>query len=123
MRVEIRRKTTIIMQDLENEIIKQVNLFSKGESYLFIKQELQDNYDEITASKIAQEAYKRHKLKKTKKNIKDGLILFVIAQIAIFFIKAENIRFSYLLRAILGVLMVLFGLWQIYNYQKKEAQT
>ena len=33
------------MKDVENEIMKQVKLFSKGESYLYVKQDLQDNYD------------------------------------------------------------------------------
>lgn len=111
------------MQDFENEIIRQVKLLSKGESYLYVKQELQDKYDEITASKIAQDAYKRFKLKRIKGNIKHGLLYFVIAQVAIFFIKDENRKFSYLFETILGILMVLFGLWEIYKYRKEEAQT
>ncbi len=111
------------MQDIENEIMRQVKLFSKGESYLYIKQELQDNYDEITASKITQEAYKRFKIKKIKKKIKHGLILFTIAQIALFLIKDENSRFNYLFRTISGIIMVLWGLWEIYNYRKIHAKT
>ncbi len=110
------------MQDIENEIMTQVKLFGKGESYLYIKQELQENYDEITASKIAQEAYKRFKLKKIKGKIKLGFLMFTFAQIAIFIIKDENSRFSYLFRTISGIIMVLWGLWEIYNYRKIHAK-
>ena len=107
------------MQNLEGEISKQIKIFGKGESYLYIKQELRNCYDEITASKIAQEAYRRFRFQKTKKNIISGLIMFVIAQTAVFFINAENIKVNYIFQSILGIFMVVYGLRQIYNYRKQ----
>lgn len=98
------------MQNFENEIANQIKIFSKGESYLYVKQELQDKYDEITASKIAQESYKRFRLKKTKRKIISGLLLFVIAQISISFIKDESVDKSYIFRSILGIFMIVYGL-------------
>ncbi|MFN3488969.1 MAG: hypothetical protein ACK4YV_07535 [Emticicia sp.] len=110
------------MQNFEDEIAKQIKIFSRGESYLYIKQELQDKYDEVTASKIAQEAYKRFRLKKTKRDIISGLVIFVVTQIGISFVKDESVDRSYIFRSILGICMIVYGLWEVYKFRKHEYE-
>jgi disulfide oxidoreductase YuzD len=103
----------IATSDLEDAIKAQVTSFKSGKNYLEIKEQVSKKHDTTTASKIVQEAFRRYKYTKIKKNIIAGFLLTVFAILGSLFDKKDNIY--YIVVASISFCFVLYNIYRFYK--------